>query len=299
MYVVTGASGNTGSVIVNGLLAKGERVRAIARHADRLKPLVAKGAEAFAADLSDSGALARAFAGAKGAYVMIPPDVSNEDIPAYQANLTETIATALEQSRIQHAVLLSSIGADKPEKTGPVAGLHRFEERLNRIAGLNVLHVRAGYFMENTLMQTGIIKAAGMCAGPMRGDLKVPMIATEDVGKFVTERLLKLDFKGHEARELLGERDISMDEVASIIGKAIGKADLKYVQLPDDQLSAAMLQMGLSASAVSALLEMAAALNSGYMRALETRSAKNTTSTSYEAFVKEEFLPAYQGAVAA
>src|SRR5512146_1079083 len=178
MYVVTGASGNTGSVIVSGLLAKGEKVRAVARHADRLKSLVAKGAEVFAADLSDSGALARAFTGAKGAYVMIPPDVSNENLSAYQANLTETIATALEQSKIQYAVSLSSMGADKPEKTGPVAGLHRFEERLNRISGLNVLHLRAGYFMENTLMQAGIIKAAGMCAGPLRGDLKLPMIAT-------------------------------------------------------------------------------------------------------------------------
>lgn len=299
MYVVTGASGNTGSVIVSGLLAKGEKVRAVARHADRLKSLVAKGAEVFAADLSDSGALARAFTGAKGAYVMIPPDVSNENLSAYQANLTETIATALEQSKIQYAVSLSSMGADKPEKTGPVAGLHRFEERLNRISGLNVLHLRAGYFMENTLMQAGIIKAAGMCAGPLRGDLKLPMIATQDIGRFVTERLLQLDFKGHEARELLGERDISMDEVASIIGKAIGRADLKYAQLPDEQVRAAMLQMGLSESVVSALLEMAAALNSGYMLALETRSAKNTTPTSYEAFVQEEFLPAFQGVAAA
>src|SRR5512142_1119671 len=127
MYVVTGASGNTGSVIVNGLLAKGEEVRAVARDADHLKGLVERGAEAFVADLADSAALARALEGAKAAYLMIPPDIRNENVRAYQDHLTETIATAVEQAQLKYAVVLSSVGADKPERTGPVVGLHRLE----------------------------------------------------------------------------------------------------------------------------------------------------------------------------
>jgi uncharacterized protein YbjT (DUF2867 family) len=196
---------------------------------------------------------------------------------------------------VKHAVSLSSIGADKPDKTGPVVGLHHFEQRLNRITGLNVLHLRAAYFMENTLAQIGMIKMMGFAAGPLRPDLKLPMIATRDIGAAAAEALLRLDFSGRETRELLGQGDISMAEAAAIIGKAIGKPDLKYRQVPDDQVRAALTQVGMSPNMANLILEMSTALNSGYMRALEKRSAQNTTPTSYETFVAEEFVPRYQG----
>ncbi len=88
----------------------------------------------------------------------------------------------MEQAGVQYAVSLSSIGADKPDRTGPVVGLHRFEQRLNRIPGLNVLHLRPGYFMENTLAQIGPVQALGIAAGPLDPDLKLPMICTGDIG---------------------------------------------------------------------------------------------------------------------
>jgi len=47
------------------------------------------------------------------------------------------------------------------------------------------------------------------------------------------------------------------------------------------------------------LLEMTQAMNSGKMHALETRTPQNTTPTSYETFVNEEFVQAYQQQVAA
>ncbi len=299
MYVITGATGNTGSVIVNALLANGERVRVVARHADRLQSLSAKGAEPFVADLANADALTKAFIGAKAAYVMIPPDASSKDFREYQDRLSESIATALEKSRVQNAVALSSIGADKPEKTGPVEGLHRFEQRLNRIPNINILHLRPGYFMENTLVQANIIKGFGTAAGPVRPDLKLPLIATRDIGEYVAQALLKLDFKKQEVRELLGQRDLDYGEIAGIIGKAIGKPDLRYAQLPDDQVRNGMVQSGLSENVANLIVEMAAALNSGYMRALEPRSARNTTPTSYETFVAEEVVPHYRHTAAA
>ena len=299
MYVVTGATGNTGTIIVNGLLAKGEKVRAVARNPEHLKALVAKGAEAFAGHIGDSDALARALTGAKAAYLMLPPDIKNEDYRAYQDRLVEAIGVAVERSNLKYAVVLSSVGADKPDTTGPVVGLHNLEQRLNRIPGLNALHLRPGYFMENTLGQAALIRMFGMTAGPLRGDLQLPMIATQDIGEYATEALLKMDFHGKETRELLGPRDVTMNEVASIIGKAIDKPDLTYAQLPDDQVRGGMMQMGLSASIANLIVEMAAALNSGYMRALESRSGENSTPTSYETFVEEEFVPNYQKAEAA
>jgi len=293
MYVITGATGNTGHEIVKRLLTKAEKVRAIGRNAGRLQPLAANGAEPIVCELTDSDNLARDVVGAEAAYVMIPPDPSSRDYRSYQERLSSSLATALEKAGVKYAVALSSYGADKPDKTGPVVGVHNLEEKLNRIPNLNVLYLRAGYFMENTFAQLDIIKAMGTCAGPLRADLKLPMIATRDIGSAAADALFRRDFRGHQTRELLGQRDLSMAEAAKIIGKAINKLGLSYVQLPDEKVRPALIQGGMSEGMADAILEMSAALNSGYMRALEPRSPQNTTPTSYETFVAEEFAPRY------
>jgi uncharacterized protein YbjT (DUF2867 family) len=295
MYVITGATGNTGSVAARRLLAGGQPVRVIGRSADRLQSLAAAGAEPFVCDLTDREALTRAFAGARAVYAMIPPDVTSRDFRAQQDRISDAIAAALEQANVKYVVTLSSIGADKTDKTGPVVGLHYLEQRLNRIAGLNALHLRAAYFMENTLAQVGIIQAMGIAAGPLCPELKLPMIATRDIGAAAAEALHSLDFSAQQTRELQGQRDISMAEATAIIGKAIGRPDLSYTRLPDDQVRPALMQVGISPNVADLVLEMAAALNSGHMIALEKRSARNTTATSYETFVAEEVVPRFQG----
>src|SRR5579864_529789 len=295
MYVVTGATGNTGHVVASHLLDQKKTVRVVGRSKERLQSLVDRGAEAFVADLNDQAALTKAFTGAEGVYAMIPPSMTSQDFRGDQRRAAETIAAALERAGVKHAVSLSSVGADKQAGTGPVAGLHELEEILNRIAGLNVVHLRAGYFMENTLGQVGAIGAMGKTAGPLRGDLKLPMIAARDIGDAAAELLLGLDFSGKQTRELLGQRDLSMNEATSIIGKAIEKPELEYVQLPDAMMQPIFVQMGMSSNLAELILEMAQALNSGHMRALEPRSSRNTTPTSFETFVAEEFLAAYRG----
>ena len=294
MYVVTGATGNTGRVVANRLLDQGKKVRVIGRNRERLQPFVVRGAEAFVADLTDQAAVKQAFAGANAVYAMIPPNVTSPDFRAEQRRVTAAIAAALEQAGVEHAVTLSSIGADKESGTGPVVGLQEWEQALNQIARLNVVHLRAGYFMENTLGQAAAIHAMSKAAGPLRGGLKLPLIATKDIGDVAAELLLALDFSGKKTRELLGQRDLSMDEATAIIGKAIEKPDLKYVQLPGEQMQPIFIQMGMSSNLAEQILEMAHALNSGHMRALEPRKAQNTTPTSFETFVKEEFVPLYR-----
>jgi uncharacterized protein YbjT (DUF2867 family) len=297
MFAITGATGNTGGVIAEKLLAGGEKVRVIGRDAGRLARFVQKGAEAFAADSTDAAALTRAFSGASAVYALVPPNISSNDVRAYQEKVSDALASALRQASVSHAVTLSSIGADKSEKVGPVIGLHNLEEKLNAIAGLNVIHLRAGYFMENLLPQVDVIRNFGMVGGPVRADLPLPMIATRDIGAAAAE-LLKSGFSGKQSRELLGQRDLNYKEVTSVIGRSIGKPDLAYVLLPAQQLKPALMQIGMSSNMADLLLEMAEALNNGYMKALEPRSDANTTPTSIEAFVTEEFVPRFLGRAA-
>jgi uncharacterized protein YbjT (DUF2867 family) len=299
MFVVLGASGHTGHVVASNLLARGQKVRVVGRSADRLKSLAAKGAEISVADANDAPALTKALKGADAAYVLIPPELTGSNYRAFQDRVSDAIAASVENAGVKNVVSLSSIGADKSSGTGPVVGLYNLEQKLSQIDGANVLHLRAGYFMENTLPQVAVIRMMGSMAGPVRPDLKLPMIATRDIGDAAADALVRQEFRGKQTKELLGQRDIDYVEVASIIGKAIGKPSLGYVQAPDDQLRAAMVQMGMSANFVGLILEMAGALNSGHMKALEPRTAANTTPTSFDTFVEEEFAPAYREQAAA
>ena len=182
MYVVLGASGNTGHVVATNLLTAGQKVRVVGRSSAHLQPLMAKGAETFIADVTDAGTLAKAFHQADGAYVMIPPNPSSPDPLGYSGRVSDAIAAAVKSSGIKNVVALSSIGAELSAGTGPVVGLHNLEQKLNQISGANVLSLRAAYFMENTLPQANAIRQMGSVATPLRPDLRLPMIAARDIG---------------------------------------------------------------------------------------------------------------------
>jgi uncharacterized protein YbjT (DUF2867 family) len=291
MYVILGASGNTGSIVADSLLLNGKKVRVIGRDAGRLQRFVRKGAEAFTADLSDAAALIKAFSGARVAYLLLPPAKSRED----QERESDAIAKAVRESGLRYAVHLSSYGAQVPKGTGPVAGLHSSEQKLNAISALNVLHLRAAYFMENNLKPIDMIHGMGLFGSALLPDVKLPMIATRDVGDYAAQRLLQLDFSGSQARDLLGERDLSMTEVTAVIARAIGKPDLRYEQIPYDQVQQVLTQMGLSPEGAALYIEMYKAINAGVLAPLEPRSPENTTPTSFERFAQDVFAPAYHG----
>jgi uncharacterized protein YbjT (DUF2867 family) len=298
MYVVLGATGNTGSVISNSLLLKGEKVRVVGRDATRLQRFVRKGAEAFTANVSDAAALADAFKGARAAYLMLPPSMTSQDYRADQERESDAIAKAVRESGLRYAVHLSSYGAHVPEGTGPIAGLHSSEQKLNAISALNVLHLRAAYFMENNLAAIGMIHGMGMFGHALLPDLKLPMIATRDIGDYAAERLLNLDFSGKQTRELLGERDLSMNEATAVIARGIGKPDLRYVQFPYEEVQQVLLQMGIPPKTTALFIEMYKAINAGVVAPQEPRSPENTTPTSFEKFVQDVFAPVYNGKAA-
>jgi uncharacterized protein YbjT (DUF2867 family) len=289
MYVILGANGHTGSIIADSLLLKGAKVRVTGRDPGRLERFVRKGAKAVTANLSDGAALTEAFNGADAAYLMLPPVTSRDD----QERQSDAIATAVKESGLRYAVHLSSYGAQVPEGTGPVAGLHASEQKLNAISGLNVLHLRAALFMENLLAAIGMIHGMGIVRNALLPDLKLPMIATRDVGDYAAKRLLDLDFSGKQTRELLGERDLSMTEATAVIARGIGKPDLRYQQLPYDRAQQALTQMGVPPKTAALYIELYKAINAGVLAAQEPRSPENTTPTSFEEFVQDVFAPAY------
>jgi uncharacterized protein YbjT (DUF2867 family) len=293
MYVVTGATGNTGRVIAETLLAKGKKVRAMGRNVEHLQSLVDRGAEAFVGSVADSSAVLSAFRGVQAVYVMIPPNYTTEDFRAYQNEIGKAYASAIRQAGIPYVINLSSVGAHLSEGAGPISGLYDVEQQLNQLQSLNIVHLRAGFFMENLFFSLDLIRNRNINGSSLRGDLKMPMIATRDIAQVAAQLLLSLDFSGQSTRELLGQREISMQEATQIIGRAIGKDELAYVQFSYEQAEQAMVGMGLSQDVARSLNEMDRALNEERVRPLEKRSAANTTPTSFEQFA-ESFAAVYR-----
>lgn len=292
MYTITGATGNTGRRIAEALLKEGRQVRVVGRSTERLKGLTTRGAEPFVASLDDVAAMTRALQGARAAYLMIPPSYGEPDFRGYQNRVGQALAEAVSATRVSHVVNLSSVGAHLAEQVGPINGLHDQEQRLNRLAGVNVLHLRPASFMENVLFNINLIKQAGINGTPLRADLAIPMIATQDIAAVAARRLLALDFSGKTAQELLGPREISMAEATRVIGMTIGKPDLPYVQFPYEEAEKAMIGAGMSPNVACTFIEMYRAFNEGVLRPTEPRPAANTTPTSFEAFAKT-FAAAY------
>jgi uncharacterized protein YbjT (DUF2867 family) len=298
MIVITGATGNTGSVAAEALLAKGEKVRVVGRDASRLQSFVTRGAEAVVANLEDKVSLARAFEGATAVYAMIPENMVVEDFRTYQERVADAIASAVVQAQVPYVVTLSSVGAQHAEGTGPIAGLHSLEQKLNRLRGVtNVLHVRADFFMENLLKNIPPMRTFGTLPGGLPGDLPLGWIATKDIGTYAAGRLAARDFADSSSQEITGPRDITMKEAASIIGPAIGKPNLGYMQVPFLMLEPALAQM-MPRKTAALVIEMWKGAKAGLVVREEPRSEKNTMPTTLESFVSEVFAPAYLGKTA-
>ncbi len=295
MIVITGATGHTGKPAAEALLAKGEQVRVIGRRMMTLDPLIQKGAEPFFGNVEDAASMTKAFEGATAVYLAIPAALQLEDLLAYYQRVSDTYATAITNARVPYVVTLSSVGAQHAEKTGPIVGLHNMEQKLNRIPGLHVLHLRPAQFMENLLMNVGAVRNMGVLPGPAPAGVPMPWIATKDIGTYAAERLAARNFSGSSTQELLGPREYTAKEIAAILGRAIGKAALEYMQAPLTMIESALVEMGMPKSSAALLIELMEAGNRGLLNPQEPRSAKNTTLTTLEWFATEVFAPAYAG----
>jgi uncharacterized protein YbjT (DUF2867 family) len=262
MYVIAGVTGHTGSVVANTLLADKQPVRVIVRDAAKGEPWKARGAEVAVAEVEDRAALARALTGAKGAYLLLPPNGWTEtDIPGGRAKLTESLLGAVRDARPGHVVLLSSIGADQASGTGPIQYIHPVEEGL-RASGVPSTFLRAAFFMENWVpMVKGAIDAGTLYYG-LRGDLRFAQVATPDIGKTAARLLVEGAPAGTRVVELAGPVEANLQDVADAIGKIAGKP-IAAVSVPAAAMIEAMVGMGASREIATMYAEIPTAANDG------------------------------------
>ena len=291
--VVCGATGNIGSRVAEILLDAGEPVRVVGRERVRLGPLASKGAEPWPGDLGDTAFLEKAFSGARGAFVLIPPKYDAPDFREYQNRIGASLVSALAKARVPRVVALSSVGAHLAEGTGPILGLHDLETRLNALKDADVAALRPAYFMENLLRSIPLIRNQGINGSPIRPDVPIPMVATEDIAEAAAHMFIEGIFHGHPVAYLLGPRELTMSEATRILGEAIGKPGLKYVQFSEDDARKAMTAgAGMSGNVVEAMLEMQRGFNAGIIRPTRERSVE--CMTTLEVFSKLVFARAYR-----
>jgi uncharacterized protein YbjT (DUF2867 family) len=254
MYAITGVTGHTGSVVAETLLASGKKVRVVVRDAKKGEAWKARGAEVAVADLADSVALGRAFAGTEGAFVLLPPNPTAEDPLAAMAKLTTSIAGAVHASAVPHVVLLSSMGAQHADGTGPIRGLHQAEIQLEE-TGAGFTAVRAAYFQENWGASLGTLDT-GTVYSFVPTDLKFAHVATADIGRTVAAALVEGAPRG-EARviELAGPREISGDDVGRALTEITGKP-ITVVAAPLDGVVPTFVGFGMSKAVAELYREM-------------------------------------------
>lgn len=283
MFVVLGATGRTGSVVADTLLAAGEKVRVYGRNADKLAAWAKKGAEVAVGGVEDATALAQAFAGARGVYLLLPPDPVSTDMITRGARIADAYASALETAKVPHAVLLSSIGAELPSGTGPIVTVGAAEKRLARVPGTKFTFVRAAYFMENLSGYLHPMRTDGVLPSFGSPEPRFDMVATADIGKVAAEAL-RAPPAATEIVELSGPTEASMNDAAQAFGAALGRT-ITVVRPPMDAMVPTLTGFGMSAHVAGLYREMTEAFDAGKVR--WTGAGRRVRgATSLEAFAK-------------
>jgi uncharacterized protein YbjT (DUF2867 family) len=263
LYVVTGVSGRTGAATARALLKAGKRVRVVVRESAKGNIWIDQGAEVAIADLTDISALSCALAGAEGAYILSPQQYARDDLFAQADIIASAIAEAANKARLPKLVALSSIGAEQASGTGWIAMNRILEQHLAQ-TGLNVTFLRAAYFMENWNPMVQITAAHGELfsfLAPL--DRKLPMVATEDVGRIAAEALSE-DWEGTRIIELEGPTMYSPNDVANHLAQAFKKT-IPAVTIPESDWLQTLSGQGFSPAALAGFIEMTQSLNSRHI----------------------------------
>jgi len=263
-YVVTGSLGNVSKPLAEKLLAAGHDVTIVSSKSEKAAQFEAMGAEAAIGSVEDIGFLTEAFSDADAVYTMVPPNFGAGNWKQYIAGIGQNYATAIKSSGVKNVVNLSSMGAHMPEGCGPVSGLYFVEKALDALEGVNVKHLRPGFFYTNFLGQIGMIKNMGIMGGNYGENATLVIVHPEDIADVAAEEMQNLSFKGKSIHYIASDEKTT-HEVAAILGNAIGKPEIPWVNFKDEDTLGGMLQAGIPEEIAKNYTEMGVAMRNGEM----------------------------------
>jgi NAD(P)H dehydrogenase (quinone) len=263
MYAIMGITGRVGSAIAENLLAQGERIRAIVRSPEKAARWRDRGAEIAVADVDDPNALASAFSGTDGVFVMVPPNFA--PAPGFP-EIRKTLASyhaALAKALPKKAVFLSSIGAEQTSGLGLITGSHLLEQTLGDLP-IALAFLRAGWFMENHAWDVTTAKSEGKIFSNLYPlDRKFSLVATSDIGKAGAD-VLRQEWTGARYIEVVGPEQYSPNDIARALSGALGRT-IEAVAVPREKWTEFFVGQGMPKGRTDPRAEMVDGFNSGWI----------------------------------
>ena len=283
--IITGSLGNISKPLTQKLVQAEHAVTVISSNQNKAEEIQVLGAKAAIGSLEDVDFLSSTFQGADVVYTMTPNNFGAANQREYMAGVGKNYAQAIRKSGVKNVVNLSSIGADLPEGTGPIKGLYDVEKSLNGLENVNIKHLRAGYFYINFYNDIPMIKNLGFMGSNFGADTLVPLVYPADIANEVAKQI-EAGFEGKSVRYVYSDEQ-KASAIAAILGKAVGKPELAWVQFASDQALQGMLQAGLPEPVAKNYVEMGEALGSGLLSKDFNLHKTEAGTTSFEVFSKE------------
>jgi uncharacterized protein YbjT (DUF2867 family) len=283
---LTGSLGNIGEPLVKLLVAAGHNVTVISSKADKVAEIEALGATAAIGLITDAAFLTQAFTGANVVYTMVPPNFGASNYREYIGEIGKNYAEAIQKAGITKVVNLSSVGADLDAGTGPIAGIHDVELILNALPNVAVKHLRAGFFYVNFYSNIDMIKQLGFMGANYGAANHLLMVHPADIAAAIAEEI-ESEFKSNSVRYVVSD-ERTLGEVTKVLGTAIGKPDLAWVEFTDQQSHDGMVQAGLPEEMARIYTEMGVAARNGLLSDdFKAQKAAITGKTKLEDFAGE------------
>src|ERR1700678_2293620 len=263
MYTIMGITGRVGGAIAENLLAQGEQIRAIVRDPEKAARWRDRGAEIAVADVDDPNALASAFEGTDGVFLMIPPNFA--PAPGFP-ELRKTLASyhaALAKALPKKAVYLSSIGAEQASGLGLITNSHLLEQALG---DLPIAHafLRAGWFMENHAWDVTTAQSEGKIFSNLYPlDRKFSLGATADIGKAGAD-VLRQEWTGTRYIEVAAPEQSSPNDIAQALSGTLGRT-VEAVAVPREKCTDFFIGQGMPEGRTEPRAEMVDGFNSGWI----------------------------------
>ncbi len=219
MFAITGITGKVGAAVARSLLSDDQSVRAVVRDRSKGAAWAQLGCDIAVADISDTAALATAFEGTAGVFVVLPPVFDPAPGFPEAARFIDSLRAALARAKPTKVVALSTVGADAPQPN-LLNVLGRMEEALGSLP-MPVTFLRAAWFMENAAWDTASAKKGLIQSYLQPLDRPIPMVSTDDVGRTAAE-LLKERWEGKRVVELEGAQRVSPNALAAAFAKVLG-----------------------------------------------------------------------------